>query len=116
MYTLRSGDEEVTGVTQSEHDFFDWLACSVVLADDFETNPGFYREIICRKLVHLGMLKLEDDRYVLPDPTAWRGETIREPDCRICAQSSCRHYHETRRSDERASYVRYEIPGGERDA
>ena len=61
-------------VTQSEHDFFDWLACSVVLADDFETNPGFYREVICRKLVRLGMLKLEDDKYVLPDPSRWRGE------------------------------------------
>jgi len=61
-------------MTQSEYDFFDWLACSVVLADDFETNPGFYREIICRKLVRLGMLKLEDDKYVLPDPTTWRGE------------------------------------------
>ena len=62
-------------MTQNEHDFYDWLACSVVLADDFETNPGFYREVICRKLVRLGMLKLEDDKYVLPDPSKWRGET-----------------------------------------
>ncbi len=71
-------------MTQSEHDFFDWLACSVVLADDFETNPGFYREVICRKLVRLGMLKLEDDKYMLPDPSRWRGEVtcIEEPDCR----------------------------------
>lgn len=61
-------------MTQSEHDFFDWLACSVVLADDFETNPEFYREVICRKLVRLGMLKLENDKYVLPDPSRWRGE------------------------------------------
>ena len=61
-------------MTQSEHDFFDWLACSVVLADDFETNPGFYREVICRKLVRLGMLELEDDKYVLPDPEYWRDE------------------------------------------
>lgn len=97
-------------MTQSEHDFFDWLACSVVLADDFETNPGFYREVICRKLVRLGMLKLEDDMYVLPDPSMWRGEEtdIKEPDCRVCGQSSCRHYHKTRKPKECGSYVRYE--------
>ena len=103
------------GMTQSEHDFFDWLACSVVLADDFETNPGFYREVICRKLVRLGMLKLEDDTYVLPDPSRWRGEVtcIEEPDCRVCGQSSCRYYHETRKPKECGSYVRYEPKGGE---
>ena len=61
-------------MTQNEHDFFDWLACSVVLADDFETNPGFYREVICRKLVRLGMLRLKDDKYILPDPSKWREE------------------------------------------
>lgn len=95
-------------MTQSEHDFFDWLACSVVLADDFETNPGFYREVICRKLVRLGTLKLEDDKYVLPDPSRWRGEVacIEEPDCRICGQSSCRHYHETKKPKECGSYVK----------
>ena len=67
-------------MTQSEYDFFDWLACSVVLADDFETNPGFYREIICRKLVRLGMLNLEGDRYVLPNPEECRGEDERDAD------------------------------------
>lgn len=61
-------------MTQSEFDFLDWLACSVVLADDFETNPGFYREVICRKLVRLGMLELKDDHYVLPKPERWREE------------------------------------------
>lgn len=65
---------EVLRKRMTAHGFFDWLACSVVLADDFETNPGFYREVICRKLVRLGMLKLEDDKYVLPDPTKWREE------------------------------------------
>lgn len=84
--------EQERGMTQSEYDFLDWLACSVVLADDFETNPGFYREIICRKLVRLGMLKLEDDCYALPDPSRWRGEEtcIEEPDCRVCGQSKRR--------------------------
>ena len=65
---------------ETSHDFLDWLACSVVLADDFETNPGFYREVICRKLVRLGMLELEGDRYVLPDPTQWRGEVTEDAD------------------------------------
>ena len=63
---------------EASYDFLDWLACSVVLADDFETNPGFYREVICRKLVRLGMLKLEGDRYVLPDPEKWRGEVTED--------------------------------------
>ena len=66
--------EKVMRMTKSEFDFFDWLACSVMLADDFETNPGFYREVICRKLVRLGMLKIEDDNYVLLDPAMFRAE------------------------------------------
>lgn len=53
----------------SHDDFFDWLACSVVLDDsNWEEFPGFYREVICRKLVRLGKLRLEGDLYVLPDP------------------------------------------------
>lgn len=53
----------------SHDDFFDWLACSVVLDDsNWEEASGFYREVICRKLVRLGKLRLEGDLYVLPDP------------------------------------------------
>ena len=52
-----------------EHDdFFDWLACAVVLDSDWEENPGFYREVICRKLVRLGKLKIDNDCYELIDP------------------------------------------------
>lgn len=53
----------------SHEDFFDWLACSVVMDDsNWEQFPGFYREVICRKLVRLGILELRDDEYVLPEP------------------------------------------------
>ena len=51
----------------SNEDFFDWLACAVIDSDWEEAN-GFYREVICRKLVRLGVLKLEGDYYVLPEP------------------------------------------------
>lgn len=53
----------------SHDDFFDWLACSVVCDEsNWEEAPGFYREVICRKLVRIGKLKLVGDDYVLPDP------------------------------------------------
>ena len=51
----------------SNEDFFDWLACAVVDSDWKESNE-FYREVICRKLVRLGVLILKDDMYILPDP------------------------------------------------
>ena len=38
---------------------------------------------------------------------------IKEPDCCVCGQSSCRHYHETRKPEECGSYVRYEPKEGE---
>ena len=34
--------------------------------------------------------------------------TIKEPDCRICAQSHCRYYHESQKPIECKSYVRKE--------
>ena len=44
-----------------EDDFFDWLACSVILDDsNWEEAPGFYREVICRKLVRMGKVILKD--------------------------------------------------------
>lgn len=52
----------------SHDDFFDWLACAVVMESDWEVNPGFYREVICRKLVRVGKLALRGDMYVLKDP------------------------------------------------
>lgn len=33
---------------------------------------------------------------------------IKEPDCRICGQSHCKYYHETRKPTECKSYVRME--------
>jgi hypothetical protein len=51
-----------------EHDdFFDWLA-TAVMDEEWEKAPGFFREVICRKLVKLGKLKLIDNMYYLPDP------------------------------------------------
>ena len=56
-------------ITMEHEDFFDWLACAVVMDDsNWEQFPGFYREVICRKLVRLGVLELKDDEYVLPEP------------------------------------------------
>lgn len=34
--------------------------------------------------------------------------TIKEPDCRICGQSHCKYYHETRKLTECKSYIRME--------
>ena len=34
--------------------------------------------------------------------------TIKEPDCRICAQSHCRYYHESQKPTECKSYIRKE--------
>ena len=54
-------------MTDQERDFFDWLACAVMYSD-WESNAGFYQEVICRKLVRLGILELIDDKYNLPEP------------------------------------------------
>ena len=51
----------------SHEDFFDWLACCVILESDWDKNPSFYREVICRKLVRLGILEIDEDNYVLPE-------------------------------------------------
>lgn len=40
-----------------------WLARSV-LSDDWDTDHDFYSEVICRKLVDLGYIKIVKDRYV----------------------------------------------------
>lgn len=53
-------------MSKEELDFFDWLACAAVLQDDWETNTDFYREVICRKLVRLGLLEIKNNYYVLP--------------------------------------------------
>ena len=37
-----------------------------------------------------------------------RCATITEPDCRICGQSHCRYYHESRKPTECKSYIRME--------
>ena len=51
-----------------EHDdFFDWLA-TAVMDDEWENAPGFFREVICRKLVKEGKLQLNGDMYYLPEP------------------------------------------------
>ena len=42
--------------------FLNWLA-EAVFEKDFEENPSAYIEVICRYLVKLGYLKLEDDTY-----------------------------------------------------
>lgn len=52
----------------TDDDFLDWLACSVILESDWEENPGFYREVICRKLVRIGKVKIDGDNYVLNEP------------------------------------------------
>ena len=33
---------------------------------------------------------------------------IKEPDCRICGQSHCKYYHESRKPTECKSYIRME--------
>ena len=51
----------------AHEDFFDWLACSV-MDEEWESKPEFFREVICRKLVKLGILELRGDEYHLPEP------------------------------------------------
>lgn len=50
----------------SHEDFIDWLACCV-FEDDWEENPGFYREVIMRKLVRMGYVEKKDDNYELKE-------------------------------------------------
>lgn len=45
-------------------DFIEWLA-NAVFEDDWLDNQMFYREIILRKLVKLGIVELIDGNYVL---------------------------------------------------
>ena len=66
---FNAGYEEGVKEKINPSDFFDWLACSVILDDsNWENAHGFYREVICRKLVRLGVLTLKDDEYILPEP------------------------------------------------
>lgn len=48
---------------ESLESFALWLARSV-LSDDWDTDHDFYSEVICRKLVDLGYIKIVKDRYV----------------------------------------------------
>ena len=62
-------DGKIEQLRDTRHDdFFDWLACAVVMDSEWDNNPGFYREVICRKLVRLGVLELKGDEYYLPEP------------------------------------------------
>lgn len=65
---IYSKEESRPMIRNMHDDFFDWLACAVVLDSDWEENPGFYREVICRKLVRIGKLKIDGDCYALIDP------------------------------------------------
>ena len=51
----------------SNSDFFDWLQ-TAVMDDEWTTNPGFFQEIILRKLTRMGRIKCANGKYVLPDP------------------------------------------------
>ena len=43
--------------------FANWVA-SEIMNDDFEENVGTFIEIACRKLFKLGIVKVEDDKWV----------------------------------------------------
>lgn len=45
-------------------DFIEWIA-NAVFEDDWLDNQAFYREIILRKLVKLGIVELTNGNYVL---------------------------------------------------
>ena len=51
-------------VMKSQDDFCKWLA-KCVLEEQWEESPGFYAEVICRKLVKLGYLDVVEENYVL---------------------------------------------------
>lgn len=66
---LAKPNGDIEQIRDMRHDdFFDWLACAVVMDSEWDNNPGFYREVICRKLVRLGVLELKGDEYFLPEP------------------------------------------------
>ena len=48
----------------TDRDFIEWLA-NAVFEDDWLYSQKFYREIILRKLVRLGIVELIDGDYVL---------------------------------------------------
>lgn len=43
-------------------DFADFVARNVI-DEDFEESVDFYAEVLCRKLVKLGLVKLDGDTY-----------------------------------------------------
>lgn len=64
------------------------------------------RSILMQTYNRVDIIRTILDAPTIEVETLW--SQIEEPDCRICAQSSCRHYHETRKPGECGSYVRYE--------
>ena len=51
-----------------------------------------------------GCYQLQDDFHALLKEQGTAN--IKEPDCRICGQSHCKYYHETRKPTDCKSYVR----------
>lgn len=48
---------------QQWKDLGDWLV-KAILEEDWDDNPNFYAEVLCRKLTKLGKLKVVDNKYV----------------------------------------------------
>ena len=60
LMALPSADAEPTDCT----DFVNWLTEAVMDEENWELNAVAYGEIICRKLVKLGVLEATEKRYL----------------------------------------------------
>lgn len=51
--------------TQNSYKYFCEFVAKMILSDDFEENAGANAEILCRKLSKLGIVKADEDEWVL---------------------------------------------------
>ena len=84
------------------------LECCTFILGKRKCNECPYQ----KSLPDNGCYQLQDDFHALLKEQETMKEQgcakIKEPDCRICGQSHCKYYHESRKPTECKSYVRME--------
>lgn len=71
VYSFRDGDylealdKAIKALEQNPYKDFCEFVAKMVLRDDFEENAGANAEFLCRKLSKLGIVKANEDEWVL---------------------------------------------------
>lgn len=60
-------DVAIKALEQNPYKDFCEFVAKMVLSDDFEENAGANAEFLCRKLSKLGIVKADEDKWVLAE-------------------------------------------------